>query len=152
MPFVSITRLRVRSWRYLPGFLLQSVRAARQAKGVPGNLSVSLLRDAEFAFWTRTVWSDETAMRGFMLSGAHRHVMPRLLQWCSGNIGFHHIHHLAPRVPNYRLEACYRSNANLRTEAPLTLRTALGASSLTLWDEARQKLVRFKDARETALR
>jgi len=82
MPFVSITRLRVRSWRYLPGFLLQSVRAARQAKGAPGNLSVSLLRDAELAFWTRTVWSDETAMRGFMLSGTHRRVMPRLLQWC----------------------------------------------------------------------
>ena len=82
MPVVSITRLRVRSWRYLPGFLLQSVRAARQAKGTPGNLSVSLLRDAEFAFWTRTVWSDETAMRGFMLSGTHRRVMPRLLQWC----------------------------------------------------------------------
>ena len=82
MPFVSITRLRVRSWRYLPGFLLQSVRAARQAKGAPGNLSVSLLRDVELAFWTRTVWSDETAMRGFMLSGTHRRVMPRLLQWC----------------------------------------------------------------------
>ena len=82
MPFVSITRLRVRSWRYLPGFLLQSVRAARQAKGAPGNLSVRLLRDVEFAFWTRTVWSDEGAMRGFMLSGAHRRVMPHLLQWC----------------------------------------------------------------------
>src|SRR5947209_18432915 len=80
MPLVSITRLRVRSWRYLPGFLLQSVRASRQAKAATGNLSVSLLRDADFAFWTRTVWSDETAMRGFMLSGRHRRVMPRLLQ------------------------------------------------------------------------
>jgi hypothetical protein len=79
MPFASIARLRVRSWRYLPLFVLQSVRAARQAKAAPGNLSVSLLRDAEFAFWTRTVWSDEGAMRGFMLSGAHRRVMPRLL-------------------------------------------------------------------------
>ena len=82
MPLVSITRLRVRSWRYLPGFLLQSVRASRQAKVAPGNLSVSLLRDADFAFWTRTVWTDEAAMRSFMVSGAHRSVMPRLLEWC----------------------------------------------------------------------
>jgi omega-6 fatty acid desaturase (delta-12 desaturase) len=64
----------------------------------------------------------------------------------SGNIGFHHIHHLAPRVPNYRLEACYTSDAILREEAPLTLGTALGASSLTLWDEAQQKLVPFRGA------
>jgi heme-degrading monooxygenase HmoA len=82
MPFVSITRLRVRSWRYLPGFLVQAFRAARQAKTAPGNLSVNLLRDAGFAFWTCTLWTNEDAMRGFMLSGAHRRVMPRLVEWC----------------------------------------------------------------------
>jgi heme-degrading monooxygenase HmoA len=82
MPFVSITRLRVRAWRYLPAFLLRSLSAARQARAAPGILSVSLLRDASGAFWTRTLWSDETAMRAFMLAGAHRRVMPRLLQWC----------------------------------------------------------------------
>jgi heme-degrading monooxygenase HmoA len=82
MPFVSITRLRVRAWRYLPAFLLRSLLAARQARAAPGNLSVGLLRDAGGAFWTRTLWSDEPAMRAFMLAGAHRRVMPRLLQWC----------------------------------------------------------------------
>jgi heme-degrading monooxygenase HmoA len=82
MPFVSITRLRVRSWRYLPAFLVQSARAALQAKRAAGNLAVSVLRDANLAFWTRTVWSEEAAMRSFMLSGAHRHAMPRLLEWC----------------------------------------------------------------------
>jgi len=82
MPLVSITRLRVRSWRYLPAFLLASLRASQQAKAAPGNLTVSLLRDAGLVFWTRTLWTDETAMRAFMLSGAHRRVMPRLLQWC----------------------------------------------------------------------
>jgi Domain of unknown function (DUF3291) len=82
MPFVSITRLRVRSWRYLPAFLLHSLRAARQAKAAAGNLSVGLLRDAGLAFWTRTLWRDEAAMRAFMLSGAHRRVMPQLLHWC----------------------------------------------------------------------
>jgi heme-degrading monooxygenase HmoA len=82
MPFVSITRLRVRSWRYLPAFLVQSLRSARQAKAAPGNLAVSLLRDADLAFWTRTLWIDEAAMRAFMVSGVHGHVMPRLLHWC----------------------------------------------------------------------
>jgi heme-degrading monooxygenase HmoA len=72
MPFVSITRLRVRRWRYQPQFLIQSIRAARQAKRATGNLAVSVLRDADRAFWTRTVWRDEVAMRSFMLSGVHR--------------------------------------------------------------------------------
>ena len=82
MPFVAVTRLRVRSWHYLPVFLVQSLRAARQARQAPGNLATGLLRDADRAFWTRTVWRDEAAMRGFMRSGAHRGIMPRLPRWC----------------------------------------------------------------------
>jgi hypothetical protein len=82
MPFVSITRLRVRTWRYLPGFLLHSLRSAWQARRAAGNFAVSVLRDADLAFWTRTLWSEQAAMRAFMLSGAHRHAMPRLLEWC----------------------------------------------------------------------
>ena len=82
MPFVSITRLRVRSWRYLPAFLVNAYRAARQAKRARGNLAISLLRDADFAFWTRTIWTDETEMRAFMLSGVHRRIMSRLPVWC----------------------------------------------------------------------
>jgi hypothetical protein len=82
MPFVSITRLRVRSWRYLPIFLVNAFRAARQAKLAPGSLAISLLRDAHFAFWTRTLWTDESDMRSFMLSGVHRRIMARLPQWC----------------------------------------------------------------------
>ncbi len=82
MAFVSITRLRVRSWRYLPAFLIQALRSARQARRAIGNVAVSLLRDADRVFWTRTVWTDEAAMRSFMTSGAHRRGMPRLLKWC----------------------------------------------------------------------
>jgi hypothetical protein len=59
MPFVSITRLRVRRWRYLPQFLIQSFRAACQANRAAGNLAVSVLRDADRGFWTRTLWRDE---------------------------------------------------------------------------------------------
>ena len=82
MPFVSATRLRVRALRYLPAFSFNALRAARQAKTAPGNLAVSLLADSNFAFWTRTLWNDQDAMRAFMLSSAHRRMMPRLLNWC----------------------------------------------------------------------
>ena len=82
MPFVSITRLRVRRWRYVQQFLIQSIRAARQAERAAGSISVSVLRDADRAFWTRTVWRDEAAMRAFMRSGVHRRIMARLPEWC----------------------------------------------------------------------
>jgi hypothetical protein len=82
MPLVSITRLRVRSLRYLPTFLLGSLRSAREAKHAPGNVAVSILSDSHLAFWTRTLWTDERSMRAFMFLPAHRAVMPKLLQWC----------------------------------------------------------------------
>jgi hypothetical protein len=82
MPLVSITRLRVRSLRYLPVFVLGSLRSARAAKHAPGNLAVTLLSDANLAFWTRTIWTDEQSMREFLFAPAHRSVMPKLLQWC----------------------------------------------------------------------
>ena len=82
MPLVSVTRLRVRSWRYVPAFLIQSLLAARQAKRSDGNLRVFVLRDADRTFWTCAVWTDEAAMRSFMRAGTHRHVMPRLADWC----------------------------------------------------------------------
>jgi heme-degrading monooxygenase HmoA len=82
MPFVSITRLRVRSWHFLPAFFVQAWRSARQAKGTEGNLAVTLARDVKRTFWTRTVWTSEQAMKSYMLSGIHRHVMPHLMDWC----------------------------------------------------------------------
>jgi hypothetical protein len=82
MPLVAITRLRVRSWRDVPGFLWRTLLSARQARSAAGNLNVRLLRDAHLAFWTCTVWSDQPSMRAFMMAGAHRTTMPRLLEWC----------------------------------------------------------------------
>lgn len=69
--------------------------------------------------------------------------MPRLLQWFTGNIGFHHIHHLNPRIPNYRLEACQRQVPALGATPALTLRTAFRSRHLWLWDEASGRLVGF---------
>jgi hypothetical protein len=80
--FVSMTRLRVRSWRYFPFFFIQAIRSARQAKSAEGVRFVSVLWEARNTFWTRTVWADEPSMKLFMLSGPHGRVMRRLLEWC----------------------------------------------------------------------
>jgi hypothetical protein len=82
MALVSVTRLRVRSWRFLPAFLVQAMRSNRQARRAAGSLGTSLLAEAHRTFWTLTVWSDEGHMRTFMLAGAHGRGMRRLLEWC----------------------------------------------------------------------
>lgn len=69
--------------------------------------------------------------------------LPRLLQWFTGNIGFHHVHHLNPRIPNYRLEACHRQIPALSAIPALTLGSAIRSRHLWLWDEARGRLVGF---------
>ena len=82
MPFVSITRLRVRSWSYFPVFLVQTLRIARQAARAEGNLAVKLLRDHRNAFWTGTSWSSEGSMKAFMHAKPRGPTMRSLLQWC----------------------------------------------------------------------
>ncbi len=82
MPLVSVTRLRVRKWRFLPAFLAGALRSALQAKSATGAIRVAALADARRAFWTCTVWDDEVSMRAFLNSGIHRRVMPQLLDWC----------------------------------------------------------------------
>jgi hypothetical protein len=82
MPLISVTRLRVRSFRYLFGFIYYAQRSSRQARRTPGNLGVGLLRDANRAFWTRTAWRDEASMRHFMLAMPHRQAMGKLAEWC----------------------------------------------------------------------
>jgi quinol monooxygenase YgiN len=82
MPLASITRLRVRSWRYLLLFFLQALRSARQAAAAEGNLTTRVLRDRRNTFWTGTVWANDAAMKSFMLSGVHRQAMRKLPDWC----------------------------------------------------------------------
>jgi hypothetical protein len=82
MPLASITRLRVRSLRTLPEFLWRAFASVRQARASPGCLFADVRREVKLTFWTRTLWRDEPAMRAFLVSGAHRKVMPKLLDWC----------------------------------------------------------------------
>jgi len=82
------------------------------------------------------------------MKGASYFKLPKLLQWFSGNIGFHHIHHLSPKIPNYQLEAAYNDNEILRDSNTLTLRSSLKTVSLKLWDENLERLISFKDYRK----
>jgi omega-6 fatty acid desaturase (delta-12 desaturase) len=72
--------------------------------------------------------------------------LPRVLRWLTGNIGFHHVHHLDPRVPNYRLADAHDAVYALWPIEPLTLLGGLRAPLLTLWDETKGRLVSFRDA------
>ena len=87
MPFVSLTRLRLRSFRYLLPFAWQSHRISRQARRTPGLLTGQVYGDPmRLTFWTATVWENEAAMSGFRGSGAHQAAMPRLGHWCEASV------------------------------------------------------------------
>ena len=82
MTFVSITRLRIRSLRFMPQFLIHTIWTERQTRRADGFLDGSLLADRKRTFWTATLWRDQAAMRAYMTSGAHLKAMPKLLVWC----------------------------------------------------------------------
>lgn len=78
----SVTRLRVRSFRYLPAFLWMTFLVQRQTSRAPGFLGGRLLIDNLHTYWTLTVWESEKAMKAFRGSDAHARVMPKLTEWC----------------------------------------------------------------------
>jgi acyl-lipid omega-6 desaturase (Delta-12 desaturase) len=80
------------------------------------------------------------------IEGASFYRLPKVLQWFTGNIGFHHVHHLSPRIPNYLLEECHNAVPELREQPALTLAGSLSSLSLRLWDEENQRLVGFAEA------
>jgi omega-6 fatty acid desaturase (delta-12 desaturase) len=98
----------------------------------------------EGVYWERGDDWDYTAAA---LEGSSFYKLPKILQWFSGNIGFHHIHHLSPRIPNYNLERCHRSNPIFQEVKPITLFSSLKSSTLRLWDEKLKKLVGYRHLR-----
>lgn len=81
MTVVSVTRFRVRKLRYLPLFMFHASRAISQARKAEGYVAGAVGRDADFAFWTMTVWQCEKSMVDYVASGAHRNAMPHLRDW-----------------------------------------------------------------------
>lgn len=94
----------------------------------------------EGVYWARQ--GDWNPIRA-SLDGSSYYQLPAVLQWFTGSIGFHHLHHLNPRIPNYRLEAAYRSVPEVHVQ-PLTLRGSLRSLRLNLYDEERKQMVSFR--------
>ncbi len=81
------------------------------------------------------------------LRGSSYYKLPKVLQWFTGNIGFHHIHHLSPRIPNYKLEKCHQENPIFHNILTMTLRTSLETTFLSLWDKQQKRLISFRELR-----
>ena len=80
--FVSITRLRIRSIWFLPGFFIWNERSVKQVRQASGFLAGAALVDRKLTFWTMSLWESEAAMKAYRGSGAHGAVMPKLAGWC----------------------------------------------------------------------
>ncbi|MDB5394266.1 MAG: fatty acid desaturase [Rhodospirillales bacterium] len=100
----------------------------------------SLQHRFENTLWAR---KDDWSAIDAALQGSSYLRLPRILQWFTGNIGFHHVHHLNPRVPNYRLERCHNASADLQRAPVLSLWSGLKSWRYALWDEARGTMVPF---------
>src|SRR5581483_2318500 len=82
MPLVAVTRLRIRSLRFLLPFAWYTWRSLRQAQHAPGNVGAQVRKAEGLTFWTLTAWQDEAAMKGYRNAPPHRQALPRLLEWC----------------------------------------------------------------------
>ncbi|PFH92689.1 fatty acid desaturase [Bacillus sp. AFS088145] len=79
------------------------------------------------------------------VEGSSFYKLPKLLQWITGNIGYHHVHHLSPRVPNYNLESVHNNTLPLQNVPTITLKTSFTSLKFRLWDEETKQFVGFKD-------
>jgi omega-6 fatty acid desaturase (delta-12 desaturase) len=130
------------SWIFgLKAFLLIQLTLTMVA-GTAGVWMFYVQHQFEDAYWERT---DEWDYTDAALQGSSFYKLPKVLQWFTGNIGFHHIHHLSPRIPNYNLERCHESHPMFQAVKPVTLLSSLKTINYRLWDEERRELVGFRE-------
>jgi omega-6 fatty acid desaturase (delta-12 desaturase) len=98
----------------------------------------------EGVYWARN--SDWVYAKA-ALQGSSFYKLPKVLQWFTGSIGFHHIHHLSPRIPNYHLELCHNTNPLFDNVKPVTLWSSLKSLTFRLWDEQHQVPVSYRRLR-----
>jgi len=95
----------------------------------------------EGTYWQRhEEWDYATAA----IRGSSYFKLPKVLQWFTGNIGFHHIHHLSSRIPNYALQKCMEENPEFQNVTTITLWSSIKSLGLNLWDEEQRQLVSFR--------
>ena len=119
---------------------------ALMVAGVAGVWLFYVQHQFEGVYWER---GDEWDYAAAALQGSSFYKLPRVLQWFSGNIGFHHIHHLSPRIPNYNLEKCHEADPLFQAVKPVTLFASFKSLTFRLWDERRGKLVGFGHLKKT---
>ncbi len=85
------------------------------------------------------------------IAGSSYFELPAALHWLTGNIGYHHIHHLASRIPNYRLRACMEENPELHQVTRLTIAESFRCAGLKLWDEQNHRLISFRELARRAV-
>ncbi len=95
----------------------------------------------EDVYWGR---GDEWDYVSAAMEGSSFYRLPRMLQWFSGNIGFHHIHHLSARIPNYNLEACHYSDPMFQQVKAVTFGDSLRCFGYHLWDEESKRIISFR--------
>jgi len=97
------------------------------------------------------IWSrqDEWDYKRMAMEGSSFLKFPRILQWFSGNIGFHHVHHLGPKIPNYNLERCHKENEVFAKIKPITILPGIQTLKFRLWDEKANRLISFRQYRKS---
>jgi acyl-lipid omega-6 desaturase (Delta-12 desaturase) len=129
----------------MPYLLIQSI--AMTVAGAVGLWLFYVQHQFEGVYWERCDnWDYTTAA----LRGSSYYKLPKVLQWLSGNIGFHHIHHLSPRIPNYNLQRCHESDRLFQEVTPITLTSSLRSLRFRFWDEQGRKLVGYAHLRRIA--
>lgn len=98
----------------------------------------------ETVYWARHEFWDPMRVA---LEGSSYLKLPKILQWFTGNIGLHHIHHARPTIPNYYLQQCQNEIPLFQSVKPLTIRTSLNSACLSLYDEGHNKLISFRALR-----
>lgn len=137
---LTLILVRLLGWRaYL---LIQSTVLV--VAGAAGMWLFYVQHQFDGVYWERGPAWDHTAAA---LRGSSYYKLPAILRWFSGNIGFHHIHHLNPRIPNYHLRKCHDAGPLFRQVKPVTLLSSLKCLSFRLWDEQRKHLVGYRHLR-----
>ena len=85
------------------------------------------------------------------LEGSSFFKLPVILQWFTGNIGFHHVHHLGPTIPNYNLAKCHNENPIFQNIKPFKIIDSFYALNLRLWDEKNQRIITFRELKRSSL-
>ncbi len=126
----------------------------------PGTVALVFLPPVVMAAWAGgwlfyvqhqyedTYWEEgkEWNFQEAAVLGSSYYELPAVLQWFTGNIGLHHIHHLCSLIPNYRLQECFDSSEDLKSLPRMSLGQSLKSVPLSLWDEEGRKLISFKSA------